>query len=106
MQAVTLVVVEDYPEFRCALTQALGEQSHLTLLPACNDLPAGMCRRQLNIDPRSVFGRRQQSGAGIGLAGNYDVLDWRLTLAWRIGDPSTSEPEKSPRFWAQAGWRF
>jgi hypothetical protein len=93
MQAVTLVVVEDHPEFRCALTQALGEQSHLTLLPACNDLPAGMCRRQ-------------QSGAGIGLAGNYDVLDWRLTLAWRNGDPSTSEPDKSPRFWAQAGWRF
>jgi DNA-binding NarL/FixJ family response regulator len=42
MQAVTLAVVEDHPEFRCALTQALGEKSHLTLLPACNDLPEGM----------------------------------------------------------------
>ena len=49
---------------------------------------------------------RSLSGVGIGLAGAYDAFDWRMTLAWRNGEPSTSEPDKKPRFWAQAGWRF
>jgi hemolysin activation/secretion protein len=50
---------------------------------------------------------RNLSGSGVGLAGNLDALDWQITLAWRNGgDPSTSEPDKSPRVWARAGWRF
>lgn len=49
---------------------------------------------------------RHLSGVGIGLAGAYDAFDWRMTLAWRQGDAATSEPDKRPRFWAQAGWRF
>jgi hemolysin activation/secretion protein len=54
----------------------------------------------------STSNKRSLSGSGVGLAGNYDSFDWRITLAWRNGDPSTSEPDKSPRLWAQAGWRF
>jgi hemolysin activation/secretion protein len=61
----------------------------------------------VNANPyMTTSNERSLSGAGIGLAGNFDAFDWRLTLAWRNGDPSTSEPDKSPRFWAQAGWRF
>lgn len=46
------------------------------------------------------------AGAGIGLSGEYEALNWRTTLAWRNGDPSTAEPDKKPRLWVQAGWRF
>lgn len=49
---------------------------------------------------------KQIGGGGIGLAGNYAALDWRVTLAWRNGDAATAEPDKKPRLWAQAGWRF
>jgi hypothetical protein len=48
-------VVEDHPEFRCALTQALGEKSHLTLLPACNDLPEGMRPLELVCPDTLIF---------------------------------------------------
>lgn len=50
--------------------------------------------------------KKSLSGAGIGLAGAYEALDWRMTVAWRNGEAATAEPDKKPRFWAQAGWRF
>ena len=50
--------------------------------------------------------KRSLSGAGVGLAGVYAALDWRMSLAWRTSEAATYEPDKKPRFWAQAGWRF
>ena len=50
--------------------------------------------------------KKSLAGAGIGLSGEYEAFNWRTTLAWRNGDPSTAEPDKKPRFWVQAGWRF
>lgn len=50
--------------------------------------------------------KRSLAGAGIGLSGAYNGLDWRMAVAWRNGEVSVSEPDKSPRFWLQAGWRF
>ena len=50
--------------------------------------------------------KRSLSGAGVGLAGVYEALDWRMSLAWRTSEAATYEPDKKPRFWAQAGWRF
>lgn len=49
---------------------------------------------------------RSLSGAGIGLSGTYRAFDWRMTMAWRDGKPASSEADKTPRFWAQMGWRF
>ena len=50
--------------------------------------------------------KKSLAGAGIGLSGEYEAFNWRTTLAWRNGDPSTAETDKKPRFWVQAGWRF
>lgn len=49
---------------------------------------------------------RGLSGFGLGLAGSYKALDWRLATAWRHTGTSESEPDKTPRLWAQVGWRF
>ena len=47
-----------------------------------------------------------RSGNGIGVVGNYGDFDWRAYAAWRGNEASTAEPDKRPRFWLQAGWRF
>lgn len=47
-----------------------------------------------------------RNGNGIGLVGNYGDFDWRAYAAWRGNEASTAEPDKRPRFWLQAGWRF
>ena len=56
--------------------------------------------------PKTCMTTCSLSDAGIGLAGVYEAEDWRMSLEWRNGEPSTYEPDKEPRFWAQAGWRF
>lgn len=48
----------------------------------------------------------KRSGTGVGLQGNYDAIDWSLTLAWRGSQEGTAEADKKLRVWAQAGWRF
>lgn len=48
----------------------------------------------------------QRSGNGLGLVGSYGSFDWRASVAWRDGKAGTAEPDKRPRVWAQAGWRF
>lgn len=50
---------------------------------------------------------RHLSGYGLGLATTIDNLSLSATLAWRGPSESpTSDVDKSPRFWAQAVWRF
>lgn len=49
---------------------------------------------------------RYLAGAGLGLAGSYKAFDMRATVAWRTTSNSVSEPDKTPRFWLQTGWRF
>ncbi len=39
---LTVAIVEDHPEFRVALSQALTHTGALQLLEVCKDLPAGM----------------------------------------------------------------
>ena len=45
-------------------------------------------------------------GSGLGLSGNLEGFDWRAYVAWRGSEVGTAEPDKRPRFWLQAGWRF
>lgn len=47
-----------------------------------------------------------RKGGGLGVTGNYNDFDWRAYVAWRDGEEGTAEPDKAPRFWLQAGWRF
>ncbi len=47
-----------------------------------------------------------RKGSGLGLTGNYSDFDWRAYVAWRDGEEGAAEPDKTPRFWLQAGWRF
>lgn len=46
-----------------------------------------------------------RSGTGLGLDGGYGDFDIHGSVAWR-GSQGTAEPDKSPRFWIQTGWRF
>lgn len=48
----------------------------------------------------------RRSGNGFGLTGSYGSFDWRASMAWRDGKAGTAEPDRLPRIWAQAGWRF
>lgn len=48
----------------------------------------------------------RRSGNGLGLTGSYGSFDWRASVAWRDGKAGTAEPDRLPRLWAQAGWRF
>lgn len=48
----------------------------------------------------------RRSGNGFGLTGSYGSFDWRASVAWRDGKAGTAEPDRLPRMWAQAGWRF
>ena len=48
----------------------------------------------------------RRSGNGLGVMGSYESFDWRAYVAWRDGAVGTAEPDKSPRLWVQAGWRF
>lgn len=49
---------------------------------------------------------RDIQAMALGLSGFYKAFDWRATAAWRTTGDSVSEPDKTPRFWFQAGWRF
>lgn len=49
---------------------------------------------------------RSIAGYGLGLSGAYKAFDLRAAAAWRTTGDSVSEPDKTPRFWLQAGWRF
>jgi len=61
----------------------------------------------VNVKPYlATSNKRSLAASGIGLAGNYAAFDWRITAAWRDGEPARSEPDRSPRVWAQAGVRF
>jgi hemolysin activation/secretion protein len=65
--------------------------------------------RQVNVNTNpylTTANKKSLAGAGIGLSGEYEAFNWRTTLAWRNGDASTAEPDKKPRLWVQAGWRF
>ena len=49
---------------------------------------------------------RSIAGYGLSLSGAYKAFDARATAAWRTTGDAVSEPDKTPRFWFQAGWRF
>lgn len=49
---------------------------------------------------------RSIAGYGLGLSGYFKAFDWRAVAAWRTTGDAVSEPDKTPRFWFQAGWRF
>jgi hemolysin activation/secretion protein len=61
----------------------------------------------VNTDPYlatpNVLHRR---GSGVGISGGYADFDWRAYAAWREDEVGTAEPDKRPRYWLQAGWRF
>ena len=67
MQAVTLAVVEDHPEYRHALSEALGHDPHLQLLPACKDLPAGLLLLEQTCPGILLVDLGLPSGSGLGL---------------------------------------
>lgn len=48
----------------------------------------------------------RRSGNGFGVTGSFGSFDWRASVAWREGKAGTAEPDRLPRMWAQAGWRF
>ncbi|HET8729876.1 MAG TPA: POTRA domain-containing protein [Moraxellaceae bacterium] len=50
---------------------------------------------------------RHLSGSGFGLNGNWSSYSVKTGLAWRGGsDAPTSDGDKRPRFWLQAGYSF
>lgn len=54
----------------------------------------------------STDNTRSIAGYGLSLSGAYKAFDLRATAAWRTTGDSVSEPDKTPRFWFQAGRRF
>ncbi|EWS63629.1 hypothetical protein Y695_03139 [Hydrogenophaga sp. T4] len=40
---ITVMVVEDHPEFRDTLSRVVSDSEDMRLLGACKDLPAGLC---------------------------------------------------------------
>lgn len=54
-------------------------------------------------------GRNSQTlrGWGLGLTGQWSQGAFvRASLAWRDGDAPVTAPDRSPRLWLAAGWRF
>lgn len=67
MQTVTLAVVEDHPEYRRALSEALGQDPQILLLPACKDLPAGLQLLEQTCPDVLLVDLGLPSGTGLGL---------------------------------------
>lgn len=67
MQTVTLAVVEDHPEYRHALCEALGQNPQLTLLHACKDLPAGLLLLEQACPAILLVDLGLPSGSGLAL---------------------------------------
>lgn len=63
----TVAIVEDHPEFRQALCQALTQAGTLKLLDACNDLPAGMALVQRECPDVLLVDLGLPSGSGLKL---------------------------------------
>lgn len=64
---IKVAIVEDHPEFRAALGQALGAASDFELLPVCKDLPAGLQLLAQQCPDVLLVDLGLPSGSGLGL---------------------------------------
>ena len=64
---VKVAMVEDHPEFRAALCQALSAVSDFQLLPVCKDLPAGLQLLAQECPDVLLVDLGLPSGSGLGL---------------------------------------
>lgn len=64
---LTIAIVEDHPEFRAALSQALTHTGALQLLEVCKDLPAGMALVQRECLDVLLVDLGLPSGSGLKL---------------------------------------
>lgn len=64
---VTVAIVEDHPEFREALSQALTHTDGVQLLEVCKDLPAGMALVQRECPDLLLVDLGLPSGSGLKL---------------------------------------
>ena len=64
---LTVAIVEDHPEFRAALSQALTHTGALQLLEVCKDLPAGMALVQRECPDVLLVDLGLPSGSGLKL---------------------------------------
>ena len=53
-------------------------------------------------------GRNRETlrGYGVGLTGQWNSFYGRAALAWRAGTAATVAPDRNPRLWLSAGYRF
>lgn len=66
-KSITVAIVEDHPEFREALSQALTQTSGLQLLEVCKDLPGGMALVQRECPDVLLVDLGLPSGSGLKL---------------------------------------
>jgi len=67
LNPVQVAIVEDHPEFREALCQALSAVSDFQLLPVCKDLPAGLQLLAQQCPDVLLVDLGLPSGSGLGL---------------------------------------
>jgi hemolysin activation/secretion protein len=64
-------------------------------------------RVRVNVNPYlNATNHQSRRGSGLGVQGAHGAFDWRAFVAWRETAAGTAEPDKAPRLWFQAGWRF
>ncbi len=50
--------------------------------------------------------RQTLRGHGVGLNADWNAFNLRASIAWRDGTAPVTAPDRSPRFWLTAGWRY
>lgn len=95
--------------------EAAGDSGWQASVELRRDLAAGL-QASLFYDAGGVdvhkraytTGRNTQTlrGWGLGLAAQWQDVALRASVAWRDGEAATTAPDRSPRAWLSAAWRF
>lgn len=95
--------------------EGAGDHGWLASIELRRDLAAGL-QASVFYDAGGVdfhkrpyaSGRNTQTlrGAGLGLAAQWQDVALRASVAWRDGEAATTAPDRRPRAWLSAAWRF
>lgn len=71
---ITVMVVEDHPEFRDTLSRVVSDSEDMRLLGACKDLPAGLCLLEQQCPDVLLVDLGLPSGSGMVLLRSAKIL--------------------------------